>query len=171
MSCKLETNNLWQDHRNSLTEHNSLGFNTTYTPTCYTQAVDHSGVRVSTNDGVRVQSVVAVHDDACEILKVDLMDNTAAWWNNLKIVEGLASPFEELEALTVPLELHLFVEFSGVKGSCGVYLDGMINNEVNRAKRVDFLWITAKTLHGVAHSGQVDDCWHTTIIEEKFVKL
>mmetsp|Transcript_68522 Transcript_68522/g.79819 ORF Transcript_68522/g.79819 Transcript_68522/m.79819 type:complete len:344 (+) Transcript_68522:358-1389(+) len=49
-SSKLETNDFRQDHGNSLSEHDRLGFNTSNTPTDNTETIDHGGVRVSSDN-------------------------------------------------------------------------------------------------------------------------
>lgn len=73
---EVETDNLGKDHGNSLAKHNSFSFNSTNTPASDTKTIDHSRVRVSTDDGIWVEHVVAVEDDGCKVFKVDLMDNT-----------------------------------------------------------------------------------------------
>jgi len=84
-----ESDNLGKDHGDGLTEHDSLGFNTTDTPSGNSETINHSGVRVSSDDGVGVEESISVEDDASEVLQVDLMDNTRAWRNNVEVVEGL----------------------------------------------------------------------------------
>ena len=37
----------------------------------------------------------------------------------------------------------------------------MIDNEVNRAKRVDLLSITTESLHGISHGSEIDDSGDT----------
>lgn len=84
-----ESDNLGKDHGDCLTKHDSLGFNATNTPSGNSETINHSGVRVSSDDGVWVEKSVSVENDACEVLQVDLMDNTRAWRNNVEVVKGL----------------------------------------------------------------------------------
>lgn len=37
----------------------------------------------------------------------------------------------------------------------------MIDDEVDLAEGIDFFWVASKFLHGCAHSGQIDNSWHT----------
>ena len=90
------------------------------------------------------------------------MDDTRAWRHNLKVVEGLGAPLEELEALAVTLELELFVLLGGAGNTSGINLDGVIDDEVDGAERVDLGGITAETLHGITHSGKIHNSGHTT---------
>lgn len=94
-------------------------------------------MRVSTNNGIVIEKTIAIKDYASEVLKVDLMDNTRAWRNNLEIVEGLGAPFEELEALSVSVELDDLVLLGSIRSTEYISLNGVINNEINGTKRVD----------------------------------
>jgi hypothetical protein len=77
LSGKSENNDLREDHRDDFTEHDSLSFDTTDTPAGNTETVDHSGVGVGTDNGIRVQdSILVVENDTGQILKIDLMNNT-----------------------------------------------------------------------------------------------
>jgi hypothetical protein len=90
------------------------------------------------------------------------MNNTRAWWNDLKVIEGTGTPFEELKALSVPAKFELFVELSCVEGASGIDLNRMVNNQIDWAEWVDLLWITSETLHSIAHSSEIDNSGHTT---------
>src|SRR5699024_486363 len=95
-SGEFETNNAWHKHGNWLTKHGCFGFDTANTPAENTQPVDHGGVGVSTNTGIRVGAQYAVnftsHDSACEIFDVDLVDNSHAWGNNFKVIKCSLTP-------------------------------------------------------------------------------
>lgn len=91
-SSESEADNLWEDHGNGLTQHNGLGFNTADTPSNNTETIDHGGVRIGTNNRIVVKKSISLEDDSGEIFKVDLMDNTGAWWHDLEVVEGFGSP-------------------------------------------------------------------------------
>ena len=123
-------------------------------------------MRVSSHDRVRIEHVVAVEDDTSQVLKVDLVDDTGTWWNDLEIVEGLGAPLKELEALAVPLELQLLVPLPGLGCTCSIHLHRMVNDQVDRAERVDLRWVSTKALHGIAHGRQIDDSWHTTKLDK-----
>ena len=89
---EVETDDLWQDHRDGLSKHDSLSLDTTDTPAGDTETVDHGRVRVSADDGVWVEKVVTVEDNTSEVLEVDLMDDTRARGHNLEVIEGLGAP-------------------------------------------------------------------------------
>ena len=167
LTVEMEADNLRQNHGNGLAEHDSFGFNATDTPASDTETVDHGSVRVCADDGVWVQHVVAVEDDTGEVLQVHLMDNTGAGWDNLEIVEGLGAPLEELEALAVTLELELFVLLGGAGDTSGIDLDGVIDDEIDGAERVDLARVASKTVHSVTHGSKINDGGNTAILQIK----
>jgi len=70
-------------------------------------------MRISTNDGIRVDNAVLVGEDtSSEILKIDLMDNTRARRDDSEVLKSVLSPLEELETLLVVVELEFFILLS-----------------------------------------------------------
>lgn len=70
-------------------------------------------MRVSTNDGIRVDNTVLVGEDtSSEILKIDLMDNTRARRDDSEVLKSVLSPLKELETLLVVVELEFFILLS-----------------------------------------------------------
>jgi hypothetical protein len=41
----------------------------------------------------------------------------------------------------------------------------MINDQIDGHQGVDLGWVSTKTLHGISHGSEIDDCWHTTIVK------
>lgn len=160
-AVKVETNNLRKDHGNCLAKHDSFSLNSTNTPSGDTETIDHSGVRVSADNGVGVEHVVAVEDNTGEILEVDLMDNTRAWRNNLEIVEGLGAPLKELESFPISGELELLVDGSGFRNTSSINLHGVIDDEIDGAERVDLARVASKTVHSVTHGSKINDGGNT----------
>jgi len=76
LASKSETDDLRKNHGDGFTEHDGFGFNPTDTPTDNTETVNHGGVGISTDDGIRVQQTVSVEDGSGQVFQVDLMDDT-----------------------------------------------------------------------------------------------
>lgn len=161
-----EANNFGEDHGDGLAEHNRFGFDTTNAPADDSQAVDHCGVTVGTDDGIGEEPPVFLHDDSGQILEVDLMDNARAGGNYQEILEGSRAPLEKLEAFVVACELDLLIFFEGVGDSRHIGLDGVVDNQIDRAERVDALRIPAESLHGIPHGSQINDCRYSSEILE-----
>ncbi len=78
------------------------------------------GVRVSAHDGVGVQKAVTLEDHAGQVLEVYLMDNTRAGRHDAEVVEGVRTPLQELESLSVSVELELLILLAGILGTSKV---------------------------------------------------
>lgn len=70
------------------------GVQTSNAPADNTQPVDHSGVRVSTDDRVRVQGVRVGEHHSSQVLEVDLVHDSGARRHNQHVPEGLGSPLQ-----------------------------------------------------------------------------
>src|SRR5829696_1712529 len=79
--------------------------------------------------------------------------------DNAEIAEGPLSPFEEFIAFTVALEFHLCVAGERICGGEEIHLNGMVDDEVNRHKRVDLFRVATETCNGGAHRSEIHDCW------------
>jgi hypothetical protein len=120
-------------------------------------------VGISSNNGVVVEKTILGEYNSGKVLQVDLMHNTGARRDNLEVVESTGAPLEELESLSVPVELDDFVLLGSVGGSVDISLDGVINDEIDRAEGVNFGGISSESLHGVTHGSEINNGWHTTI--------
>lgn len=89
------------------------------------------------------------------------MNDTTSWWDNLEVVESFGTPFQELESLSVSIEFDDLILLGCVSSTEDISLDRVINDEVNWAKRVDFSWVTSKSLHGISHGCEINNGWYT----------
>src|SRR5690606_31532794 len=72
-----------------LAEHACLGFDAAHAPADHADAVDHGGVRVGADQGVRVVDVALLHDAARQVFQVDLVDDAEARRHDAEGVECL----------------------------------------------------------------------------------
>jgi len=163
-TSKFESNDLGQDHGNLLAKHDRFGFDTTDSPSNDTKSIDHGSVRISSDARIWVEDTVSLKDDLGEPLKVDLVNNTVAWWHDGQVVESFLSPLEECESLGISVELKLFVLLLGILSSGNIDLNGVIDDEIDLAKWVDLVWVTTLLLHGSSHGGEIDNSWDTSEI-------
>ena len=89
------------------------------------------------------------------------MDDAGPRWHNEEVIEGSLAPFEERESFLVPTKLKLFVLLLGISCAGGINLYRVIDDQVNRAERVDLLRVASESRHGIAHGGEVDYGGHT----------
>ncbi len=165
LTGELETEDARNEHRDRLAEHRGLRFDAAHTPAEHAEAVDHRRVRVGADERVGVGAGDAVdlagHDDAGQVLDVDLVDDAHTGRDDLEVVEGGLAPAQELVALTVALVLDVHVALDGVFEAEGVDLHGVVDDKLSRGERVDLRRIAAEVLDGLAHGGEVDDAGHT----------
>lgn len=69
-----------------------------------------------------------------------------------------------MESLAITVEFEGLVLLAGITDTSGIDLNGVIDDEIDGAERVDLGGIAAETLHGISHSSQVDDSRHATKI-------
>ena len=152
-----EADDLGHQHRERLAEHRRLRLDPAHTPAEDAEAVDHGRVRVGADESVRKGPAVPLLDDAREVLQVDLVDDAGVRRDDTQVVEGLLAPAQECVALAVPLELELRVLEDRDLRAEHVHLDGVVDDELGREKRVDPRRLTAQVAHRIAHGGEVDD--------------
>ena len=96
---EFEANDVRNQHRNRLTKHGGFCFDAANTPTQHAERIDHGRVTVRADDGVGVSAsnavAVCVKDDATQILKIDLMNDTGVRWYDTKVLECRLAPTQE----------------------------------------------------------------------------
>jgi hypothetical protein len=95
------------------------------------------------------------------------MDNTGPWWDNLEVLKGVLTPFEELESLVVSIEFDLLIVVKSSWVSRIIDLDGVINDKVDWDLRVDLHWVDSEVGDSVSHGSEINDGWNSgEILEE-----
>ena len=168
---QLEPDDLRNQHRYRLSEHCSLGFDSTDSPAEYAQSVDHRRVGIRSHERVRVSGSLAVNgvgEDALgQVFEIDLVHDARVGRNHAEILEGVLSPAKKRIALLVAVELQVCVDEERGVGSVFVDLNGVIDDEVDRLERVDLRSVAAESRERVAHCGEVHDRGNSGEILEK----
>ncbi|GJE04384.1 hypothetical protein GMJLKIPL_6346 [Methylobacterium isbiliense] len=165
LARELEPDHLGDQHRQGLAEHGGLRLNAADAPAEDGQAVDHRGVRVGADEGIRIGQFLAVlerlgPDRLGEVFEVDLVADAGAGRHHGKVVERRLAPLEEGVALAVALVFERDVVRQGLRGAELVDDDRVVDDEIDGHERVDLLRIAAQRHHGVAHRREVDDGGH-----------
>jgi hypothetical protein len=129
---ELEADHPRDQHRDRLAQHCRLGLDAAHAPADDAQPVDHGGVRVGPDTGVRVGLAVAGEDDAGQVLDVDLVHDPGARRHHLEVVEGRLAPAQELVPLAVAAVLDLHVAGEGVRGAEDVGDHRMVDDQLGR---------------------------------------
>ena len=160
LAGELEADDLGDQHRHRLAEHDGLGLDAADAPAEHAEAVDHRGVRVGADQRVGVRDGVAARrvgaHDLREVLEVDLVADAGAGRHDLHVRERLLAPAQEQVALVVALVLELDVAcLNASVGAVLVDLDRVIDHEIDRPERVDRVAGQAELDERVAHRGEV----------------
>ncbi len=158
---ELKSDHFRHDEVRGLPEHRRLGLDPADAPTENSEAVDHRGVRVGSDESVGEEIRLSVslfpHHHFREVLEVHLVDDARRRRNDAKVVERLLAPPQELVALAVALELDLGVALERERSSEDVHLDRVIDDQIDGNRRVDAGRVASEPLHRAAHGSQIDD--------------
>ncbi|MCW0415190.1 hypothetical protein NB689_000944 [Xanthomonas sacchari] len=164
LAGELEAHHLRDQHRRGLAEHRRFRLDAAHAPAEHADAVDHRGVAVGAEHGVRVGDRLAValagHHHPRQVLQVDLVHDAGVRRHHLEVVEGLLAPAQEAVAFLVALEFDLAVEVQRVGLAEHVHLHRMVDHQFRGDQRVDLLRASAELDHRIAHRRQVDHAGH-----------
>ena len=155
---QFEADHGWDQHGGGLAEHGCFGFNAADTPAEDAETVDHGGVAVGADHGVRECHAVSFKDDSCKVLHVDLVTDSHAGGNDAEGVKGTLGPTKELVTLDVALVLNCDVFVIGRSRARTLNNDRVVGNELNGHQGVDLGGATPEFSNDVSHGGEVDDC-------------
>src|SRR5262249_16498121 len=108
-TTQMHAHHVRREEINRLTQHASFRFDATHAPTDNSEAIDHRGMRVGTDERVGVIYSVFFQHAASEIFQIDLMNDTDTGRNDFETVKRLHTPLEELVAGTIAFEFYLHV--------------------------------------------------------------
>ena len=160
LAGELESDHPRDQHRHRLAQHGGFGLDAADAPAEHAEAVLHRGVGVGANTGVGVGQPVALHHHAGQILDIDLVHDAGARRHHLEVVERALAPAQELVALAVALVLDLDVALERIRATEEVGDDRVVDDQIGRRERVDFVGVTPEVPDRLAHGGQVDDARH-----------
>ena len=73
------------------------------------------------------------------------MHNAGHRRHNAEIAESFLSPFEEFIAFTIALEFHFGIAVECIGRGEEIHLHGVVDDQVNRHKRIDLLRVAAES--------------------------
>ena len=139
----------------SFSQHSCFCFDTPNTPTEDSDTIDHGRVAVCTEHGIRVKLAILFDDDITEEFNIDLVNDTSSWRHSPIVIKGLFSPLEELVTLIITLELQINVFLKGGFCSVEIYLNRVVNDQINWNFWIDEVRISAIFHNGIPHGSKV----------------
>src|SRR5205807_6019367 len=103
---------------------------------------------------------VAHLHDLGDVLEVHLVADAHPGRHQREVVEGLLGPAQERITLAVALDLLFYVARVGVTESEGIDLHRVVDDQVDRHKRIDLARILAGPLHRRSHRREIHDRGH-----------
>ena len=159
-----EADHVRDQHGDGLAQHGGFSLDAANAPSKDAKPVDHGRVRVGPVQRIRINegrgAVGAGPGHLAQVFKVNLMANSGSRRHDAEIGERFLTPAQKAIPLTVAFELQIFVLARGVSRGEHVDLDGMVDDEINRHKRIDLRGVTTQADDAVTHGGEVDDGWH-----------
>ena len=163
---ELDADDLGDEHAHRLAEHGGFGLDAADAPAQHAQPVDHRGVRVGADQGVRIgigrgatRAVGGEHDPG-QVLEVHLVADAGVRRHDEEVVEGLLRPPQQLVTLLVAVELQVGVAPEGVGAAEDVGDDRVVDDQLGRDERVDPARVAAEVGHGVTHRDQIHHTGH-----------
>ena len=170
---EVQAHHLGNAQADGLAERRSLGLDAAHAPAEHADAVGRGRVRVGAHDGVEAGELARAlpegvgGDYLAEALDVELMADAASGRDDLHVVEGVARPLEEGEALAVAPGLDLEVLGRSLGAARDVGRDRVVDDERARNLGVHAARVSPAPDHGVAHRGEVDEHGHAgEVLEE-----
>ena len=146
---------LGNQHVAGLPQHDRLRLDAAHAPADDSKAIDHRGVAVGADEGVRIQPGAVVPDHLGEVLQVHLMHDARCRRHHAEVAQRRLPPLEELVALAIPIELEFAVDGEGHAGVERVDLHGVVDHQIARHQRIDLGGIASKGHHRRTHRREI----------------
>ena len=92
------------------------------------------------------------------------MDDTVSRWYDSEVLESGFTPLEEGESLLVSNEFELLIFVFGIGRARHIYLNRVVNDEINLAERIDLFGVSAQSCTGSSHGCKIYDRRYTSKI-------
>ncbi len=101
-----------------MTQHRRFSFDAANPPSENTHAINHGGMGVCSNQGVRIRFnntvIIRRKNNTCKIFEIDLVTDARSGRDYLKVVKCLLSPFKKGVALSIPTVLKICITVEGI---------------------------------------------------------
>ena len=90
------------------------------------------------------------------------MANSCSWRHNAKVIKCVLAPLKECIALHIAFIFTVDIGLKGTWCPKGINHNRVIDDQVHRIKRVDFLSIATKRDNAIAHCRQINNGWNAS---------
>ena len=117
-------------------------------------------MRIGADERIGKNVAVARENALREVFEIDLMNDARRGRHDAQIFKRLRTPFQKFITFAVALKFQFRVANERGFRSEKIHLDGMVNDQIYRHKRIDFFGVAAELLHRIAHRGEVNHARH-----------
>ena len=129
---QFEADYRWNQHRKRLAKHCGFRFDSADAPAKDAETVDHGGVRIRADEGIREREarafVLQAENNPRQIFQIHLVANAGIRRDDFKILKSLLTPAQESVALDIALHFQAGVERERTLDSEFIHLHGMIDH-------------------------------------------
>ncbi len=116
---------------------------------------------IGTNERVRIGNRFAVNfvgpNGLRQELEIYLVANAGPGWHHAEIIKGFGAPTEKLITFLVAFKLFFDIGTESVVIAMIINHHRMVDHQINRAERINFLRIATEVLHCLAHCRQINN--------------
>ncbi|KFB74684.1 MAG: hypothetical protein AW06_004377 [Candidatus Accumulibacter cognatus] len=175
VAAEFDANHVRGQEIDRLPEHCRFRLDASDSPADDADGIDHRGVRVGADQRVgKAQPFPGAPVFHCahglltnaveQMFEIDLVDNADARRHDAEGLESLHSPFHELIAFAVAIELESHVLLQRLRRAVVIDLYRMVDDQVDRHQWFDASRIESTRLRDLSHRREIAEQWHASEI-------
>src|SRR5260221_11777353 len=148
-----------------LAKHTGFRFDPTGAPLDDAKTIDHRGMRVGSNQCVWITNYDfrrgSTEHTVSKVFQIHLMHDADARRQHAKGLERLLASLQKFVTFSITFKLIFEIELNRFRDSGKIYLDRMIDNQVDRHQWFDNFRVMTDLRHRSTHGRQINQQWHT----------
>src|SRR5260370_2145474 len=148
-----------------LAKHTGFGFDPTDSPPDDAKSIDHRGMRIGSHQCVWITNLAfrrgSTEHAVSKVFQIYLMHDADTRRHHAKGLERLLAPLQKFVTLSITFKLIFEIELNRFRDSGKIYLDRMIDNQVDRHQWFDNFRVMTDLRHRSTHGRQINQQWHT----------
>ena len=149
-TTQFESDDFRHQHIDWLPQHDSFGFDPADAPADHSQAVDHRGMAVGSNQTVGISDPVFRQHYFGQVFEIHLMHDPCGRWNDAEVAETLLSPSQQLISFQIAFKFEVDVLLQRFACSEKVDLNRVIDDKVALNEWVNLFGIATHANHRIA---------------------
>jgi hypothetical protein len=148
-----------------LAKHAGFRFDPTDSPPDDAKSIDHRGMRIGSNQCVWITNFAfrrgSTEHTVSKVFQIHLMHDADARRHHAKGLKRLLAPLQKFVTFSITFKLIFEIEFDRFWDPGKIYLDRMIDNQVNWHQWFDNFRVLTDLCHRSTHGRQINQQRHT----------